>query len=334
MLLLGAQDLCAPSSDYEVTPIGGSGDYAGSGLGSQADPLVRASSNQSVRRAPRSRNWVWTDFKLVNQADRNLADHGIRYICYGVETCPDTGRKHHQGWTQFEKPVSRASAKLRLGLPSAHFEIMRGSCQQAEEYSAKDGDVFRVGKYVSMGQRTDIDEVRVMLSSGKSILEVADANFPLWCRFRPSFYVYQQLCLERSAAEYRPLRVFVLAGRTRCGKTRLALQYASYIIGGSQLMWWDGYTGQKCICIDDYADQGDVGWLLRLLDGHKLRLPVKGAHTWALWDTVFVTTNMPVLLSQAADEHRDAFTARVTTRIDCFGDLDIMPDSIPELENQ
>ncbi len=301
---------------------------------SSADPASQEvrSDRKSARRAPRSRNWVWTDFDLVAHDGRNPGDDGVRYLCYGVETCPETNRKHHQGWTQFEKPVSLASAKLRLGLPRAHFEIMRGSCEQADRYSAKDGEVFRIGEYIQMGQRTDIDEIRVLLAGGSSTLDVAEANFPLWCRFRQSFYTYQQLCLGRSANPYRPLRVFLLAGRTRCGKTRLALKYASYIIGGSQLQWWDGYTGQKCICIDDYADQGDVGWLLRLLDGHKLRLPVKGAHTWALWDTVFVTTNLPVLLSQAAPEHQDAFRARLTMTIDCFEPNQTMPDSIDGLE--
>ncbi len=286
------------------------------------------------RRQPRSRNWLFTDFTcsdLKQQFDDEQS--GIRYLCFGNEVCPRTQREHHQAWIQFEKPVSRSTVQRILCLPGCHSEIMRGSCEENERYVTKDGDVTRYGAFVRMGQRVDIDEIRIRIAEGASVLSIADTNFPLWCRFRQSFATYRMLCQKRATSEWRGrLDVILLAGRTRCGKTRLASKYGTYIIGGYQLGWWDGYSGENCIIIDDFADDIPIQQMLRILDGYQLRLPIKGSFVYACWKRVIVTTNVVSLYDQAPNEHRDAFRARITRVISCFGPQDVMPDVIDEFE--
>ncbi len=291
----------------------------------------------SRQRAIRSRNWIFTDYSLshlqrVWDSDRDGA-RDIRYIKYGVETCPKTGRLHHQGWFQLDRPVSLAGAKLLLCVPGAHFEVMRGSCQENEEYVSKDGDVTTFGSFISMGQRVDVEEIRVLISQGRGDKFIADANFPLWCRFRQSFAMYRMLVLKEDTAGWRgALEVVLLEGRTRCGKTRLAFKYGTYIIGGFQLGWWDGYDGENCIIIDDFADDIPIQQMLRILDGYQLRLPIKGAFTYAQWTRVIITTNVEFLYSQAPAEHLAAFKARISLVVSAWGDSDSMPDCIDLFE--
>ncbi len=311
-----------------------------SGSGDAPEPanvIVRASNRG--RRAPRSRNWCFTDFGLRREqlSDAFHSVRGglpqVRYICYGDEKSPDTGRLHLQGWAQLAKPVERPTAQRVLQIPGAHLEIMRGSCEENERYTQKSGSFTTFGAFVSMGERTDIDELRVGLRNGASTLEIADANFPLWCRFRVSFQVYQQFCLQQSTRAWRRVRVVLLNGRTRSGKTRLAFKYGTFIIGGYQLKWWDGYSGQDCIIIDDFADDIPIQQMLRILDGYQLRLPVKGAFTYANWTQVIITSNVVNLYSQAPNEHLLAFQARITQEISAWGDADVMPDSIDIFEH-
>lgn len=311
----------------------------------EVDPAQAEAANAHARkgrkrRAPthedhsRCRNWCFTDFTCADLSETFSAEElQFRYICYGLEVCPDTGRRHHQGWCQFGVPVSFTNAKRRLGLPGCHIERMRGSCSENEAYVTKDGVVKRFGEFVSMGERVDIHEMRLLIASGVSQRVLADSNFPLWCRYNRAFQLYGFLQLKHKwERQYREVSVVVLAGRTRCGKTRLATKYGTFIIGGYQLNWWDGYDGEKCIIIDDFADDVDIQHMLRILDGNFLRLDVKGAFTVAQWTRVIITTNLRVLYSQAPNEHVNAFSARVTKLITAHEPGEEMPDVIAMFE--
>lgn len=187
-----------------------------------------------------------------------------------------------------------------------------------------------------MGQRADIDSIRVSITEGATDLSIADSNFPLWCNYGRRFTEYRFLYLQQQSLKWRgAFPVIVLEGRTRCGKTRLARKYGTFILGGYQLSWWNGYEGQRCLIIDDFAGDKDVHiqHLLRILDGNQLRLEMKGAHTWALWNAVIITTNLRFsdLYSQAPAEHLAALNERITRVISCFEGDPPLPDAIEEL---
>ena len=270
------------------------------------------------KRAARSRNWCFTDFELTDLEPRFDDDEQkIRYVMWGVETCPDTNRQHHQGWVQFSSPCSLRTAKARLELPSAHFEIIHGSCEDNERYCSKGGDVQRHGNFVSMGSRTDITEVHAMLQDGTPMLEIANSNFSLYCRSYKAFGAYQQLIIRSKSQRYRHVSVVVLAGTTRCGKTRAAMLEEPYKISGGgrkPLEWFDCYDQEECLLIDDFDDTAvPIELMLQLLDGYEMRLPTKGGFTFANWEKVVITTNIfSELYAFAPQEKLEAFRARVT----------------------
>lgn len=73
--------------------------------------------------------------------------------------------------------------------------------------------------------------------------------------------------------------------------------------------------------------------LLRVLDGHPLRLEVKGGFTWAAYTHVFITSNACV----GAWYHRDDISAlkrRITEVIDCddalYDDIELPADEEPK----
>ena len=119
---------------------------------------------------------------------------------------------------------------------------------------------------------------------------------------------------KKNRKKFRKVEVVVLSGSTGTGKTRKAMEEANYKITGNQLQWWDGYEGEKCICIDEYNNDIGITELLNILDGYELRLPIKGSFTYANWNKVYITTNLTKsqFHSNAKSEHRKALFRRVT----------------------
>lgn len=125
----------------------------------------------------RHRNWCFTSFK--NDIDGD--DERIQYICWGRETCPDTGTIHLQGYVELRQGYSLERTKLILRDPALHLEVRRGTQQQAIEYCRKDvgsspdpsgGDWYESGVRRAQGKRTDLDQVREVLGDGGSFRTV------------------------------------------------------------------------------------------------------------------------------------------------------------------
>lgn len=262
---------------------------------------------------------------------------------YAKEKAPTTGHVHHQGWVQFEKPITWHKAKTLLDPvhDQMHVENCGGSAEENEIYCLKDDlsrwpqgpntDITRFGEFVSMGQRTDVDAIHQLLKTDTPMLEIADQNFPLFCRSHNAFQKYRTLHVRTTIPEWRALKTVVLAGPTGVGKTRLAATYSPFIISGSQTQWWDGYSQEDVLLIDDTRSKHiPLAFMLRILDGYELRLPIKGGFTYAAWTKVIITTNEKTALYKDEDiESFDAFMRRVTNYY-WFFNSERIPDCIQE----
>lgn len=105
--------------------------------------------------------------------------------------------------------------------------------------------------------------------------------------------------LERRRADHKvfePVETHVLWGDTGSGKTRAAYEFDPdlWMVPHSDgQLWFDGYVGQSTILIDDFYGWIKYGFLLRLLDGYKFDLQIKGGFTRKMWKTVIITSNKP-----------------------------------------
>jgi len=83
---------------------------------------------------------------------------------------------------------------------------------------------------------------------------------------------------------------------------------------------FDGYEGQKEILIDDFYGNIKLNFLLKILDGHKLRINIKGGHRYALWNKVYITSNTQVdewyqTIMLTNPKLKDALDRRITKTI-------------------
>ena len=271
----------------------------------------------------RRRNWCFTDFDLLEWGEI-YARHKtkIRYMGVGIEICPDTGKKHVQGMVQFNSVRRMGGIKFLFGSKKIHLEPMKGTCAQNEVYCSKGGMYTEWGKYTQQGARSDLDAIKVILDNNGTMKSVAESHFGDFCRYNRGFAKYKELVLKGDTVKWRTVEVIWISGPTGSGKTRMACAAPCFMIAASQMGWWDGYEGEKTLCIDEYANDGKITHMLSLLDGYQKRLPIKGGFTYANWDKVYVTTNLrwAEVHPRANPSHVAALERRITKKISFWPD--------------
>lgn len=247
-----------------------------------------------------SRDWCFTAWE-----EPKYDEEKVRYICWGVETCPTTDRKHWQGFAVFKRTCRVPKAKLWIGAgKETHLEARRGTRIQAREYCIKDGNVTEWGKL-----------------EGHTKEELFKKPIP-WLKVEyPEFYCRYWRGLEKlqdKGPTWRDVSVTWLHGPPGCGKTRYAMTQGGANCPGvfkldRPYKWWDGYDDEDCIVLDnvDIKDfEENRGLFLNVLDGYRLRLETKGSHSYAKWTHVYITSNWNPYVYLLKDE---AWNRRVTT---------------------
>lgn len=263
-----------------------------------------------------SRNWCFT----LN-ADESAAEH-LTWVCPGIP-CPvgswmDDSRieylvcqvekvahVHIQGYCQFKQNMRLAA--LKKVSPEAHWEVRRGTHQQAKDYCTKKesrlNGPWELGhEKDNQGKRTDLETIAGLVKAKKTNSEILDTVGACASKFAKNIQWLRFTTTEaESDRQLQGVRVITLYGPTGMGKTYAAVNYIAgnkdyYICEApshsTSKVWFDGYEGQRCLILDDFAGSFcSFRFILRLLDKYKLKVEVKGGHAWAVWTTVVITSN-------------------------------------------
>nr|WPR18687.1 MAG: replication polyprotein [Chegonang virus 1] len=231
----------------------------------------------------------------------------------------DQGTEHLQGYLETKSPVRLASLKKLL--PRAHLEIARGRrdqcmlyCLKQESYlgtrywlSEAGVSIFnesfpqslteqlernssqRDGGNASTKQR--LSQIRERLSSGTSeeLELIADNEFDLWVRHYRAFEKY---LLMKTEPRNWDTTVHVLQGPTGTGKSKWAFEFDGEAYWKQRSNWWDGYTKQETVVLDEFYGWLPFDLLLRLCDRYPLMVETKGGQVQFLAKTIIITTNM------------------------------------------
>lgn len=240
----------------------------------------------------RTRNWCFT---LNNYTDSEYASlvgleghKQIRYIIFGKEKGEQESTPHIQGFVIFNNTKTFNQVKLFFG-DRYHIEQCQGNVQQNIAYCSKDDEYIEYGEAPKQGSRKDIEEVKTMVKSGKSMKEIYEVATS-----------YQSIRMAEVGMRYQPLQqrekpeIRWYWGETGTGKTMEAyaeLGYEDTWVNSNTLQWFDGYDGQKNVIIDDFrANQCTFAFLLRLLDRYPMRVPIKGGFVNWKPERIFITS--------------------------------------------
>lgn len=179
------------------------------------------------------------------------------------------------------------------------FAAMRGTAQQAIDYCNKEETRDSSASFgfcewgvrpSGQGTRSDISALVTAIQNGKRGRVLFEEH--------PGEFIKYTRGVDKACSLYDPVRdfptrVFWFYGPTGSGKSRAALDE-----GGPEAywknatdFWWDGYTDQECVIIDDYRkDFCKFSDLLRLFDRYPLRLNVKGSTVSFVAKKIYVTS--------------------------------------------
>lgn len=221
----------------------------------------------------------------------DLGKYGRFLVCQ--EEQGDKGTYHIQGYFELSRGVRLSAVKKMI--PGAHFEIRRGTAEQAIAYCTKE-ETRLAGPYregvVSLGPgtRTDIRDTFNRIKSGLSTMEIAEADPGTWFRYQRGIQATQLLY---GAQRNWKTEVYYCYGTTGVGKSKYAAQMApnAYYKPAND-PWFDGYANHADVVFDDFT----AGWfkwanLLQILDRYPLRVPVKGGFTSFVARRIFITSN-------------------------------------------
>lgn len=207
--------------------------------------------------AIRSRNWCFTLNNYTDDDENTLKEVPCKYILFGREVGA-SGTPHLQGFIMLKQPKGLVFVQRILG--RAHWEIAKGTPEQASSYCKKDGDYWESGELPRKGKRTDLDSAIDTLKE-HGIKRVAEDHPREFIKYSRGF---RDLDLILSKPyEHATVRGIWIWGPPGTGKTHCVRTFDPDLFPKPQSKWWDGYTGQSVVLLDD-LDTNVLGHYLKI----------------------------------------------------------------------
>lgn len=210
----------------------------------------------------KARSYVFTYNNYPESYDRDdaldtwLNGLGSKYSIAGREISPTTKTRHLQGYVQFANP--KTVTVVRKLLAGCHVEIAKGTPQQCREYSVKDGNFREVGLIpICSGDREKQrwENARILAKEGK----FDDIPADIYVRYVRNL----ELIYRKTLPPLEPMSSTTgiwLVGSTGAGKSRGTRKQYPALYPKPLNKWWDGYSEQPIVLIDD-VDCQHSSWL-------------------------------------------------------------------------
>jgi hypothetical protein len=272
------------------------------------------------------RYWVFTAF-----VKPTLVSRVCGYCVWQEEVCPATKKHHWQGYIEMKKKSRFRSVQKAIGDMTARLDLRRGTQEEAIKYCKKletsiPGSTFEFGtpSKDSQGTRSDLREICDLIKEQKTPFdEIIMKDSGTMSKFVQYHRGLESLDMKAKAQKkIMETTCIVLYGDTGTNKTRSAVNFGeeigSYYIlpnptnkDGS--IWFDQYSGERVLIIDDFDGWINLAMLLRICDITPMLLPIKGGFKQKNWSYVIFTTNVEVKgwYPNCIEKHQMALERRI-----------------------
>lgn len=258
-----------------------------------------------------------------------------QYIVWGEEVGED-GYWHYQGYVEWKcKALTDKQKQNIIGGP-AHFEVRRGTQDEAISYATKDlKHVKRYGTPVVQGQRTDIKEFFEKAEKTDNLKKLVRENPSIYARTHNAldkFLSMPEKVEDKFRSEKRDIKpqCIVVYGKPGTGKSHFCRQIANGNQNGDYienenlvyeynptLLTPEQYKGQGTVLIQEFGKGAIPAATFCLwIDKGRCLMNVKYKSSWLCATRFIINTNFNPTMwySECPKEVRNGVMRRVTER--------------------
>lgn len=236
------------------------------------------------------------------------------YFCMADEigAC---GTYHTHVYIYSTSPMRFGTLKRRF--PTAHIEKAIGTSQENRDYFRKEGkweDSAKVetrveGTFKEFGvlpneaseKSPKMAQLMQDVKDGFSTTEIIENDPSFAFKINDIDVLREKLLFEKFRKINRKLNVIYLYGDSGTGKTRSIYEkhapediYRITDYSGQSGVRFDDYHGEPVIVFEEFHSQVPISAMLNFLDIYPLRLPARYRDRVACFDTVYITSNIPL----------------------------------------
>lgn len=249
----------------------------------------------------KSRNWcfTWNNYPAIFNADvitqQNVeAIFGkFKYICIGREVGA-SGTPHIQGYVDWIN--ARPLGGLTRINSSIHWEMRRGTWNQAVSYCKKDNNFSEYGTPNEQGARKDLKQLRDEIAAGLRVDDVLMEDPMVYHQYGRTLNKIEDLTMRKKYRTEMTQGIWYW-GRTGVGKSHTALQGftpETHYIWPNDKGWWDGYVQQPVVVINDFRGEIPYNEMLQLIDKWPLSLRRRNREPIPFMSSlVIITSSLP-----------------------------------------
>lgn len=216
----------------------------------------------------KSRHHCFTinNYKPDHETEQILKLKGATYYVFGKEVGA-SGTPHLQGYVHWRTP--RAFRAVCNYIKGWHIEPTKGTNTQAIEYAKKDGDWIEWGDPPKQGDRGDLKAIKDSIVEGKKVDEIIMENPIMFHQYGRTLNKIEDLTMRKKFRTEMTQGIWFW-GPTGVGKSHNAFKdftpETHYVLNINDNGWWEGYTQQDTVIINEFRGQIPYGELLDLLD--------------------------------------------------------------------
>lgn len=247
----------------------------------------------SEKKDPQFRRVVFTLNNYTEQDVKQFEELPCKFIQFGREV-GEKGTPHLQGYIEFKHSV-RFSTLKHLS-PKAHWERALGSELHNYAYTGKDQNYFRKGTAGKQGERTDLNLIKDDIMNGKKVDDLVLEKPMVYHQYGRTLTKIEDLAMRKKYRTEMTKGIWIW-GKTGVGKSHMAFEgftpETHYVLPNDN-GWWDAYTQQETVIINDFRGEIPYNQLLQLIDKYPFCVKRRNREPMPfISKTVIITSSLP-----------------------------------------
>lgn len=244
--------------------------------------------------AKKFKNYCFTLNNYTEDDYKKIQDIECRYMIFGKEIAPKTGTPHLQGYICFEN--ARSFNVICKMISKWHIEPCRGSVQQNIDYCRKEGKYWEKGDPPSQGMRSDLIFYKNAIQKGMKVENILISEPDKYHQYGRTLNKLEDITMRKKWRTEMTKGIWYY-GETGVGKSHKAFENYTpethYVLPNDN-GWWDAYTQQDTVIINDFRGEIPYNFLLQIVDKWPLCVKRRNREPMPfISKTVIITSSLP-----------------------------------------